>query len=57
MEVKEYTYGQASIFVYRPKLTNAELERRQNVIKSALQQIGKEIQNGNSNQSRNFREK
>lgn len=49
MEVKEYTYGQASILVYRPKLSTAELERRQNVIKAALQQIGKEIQNGNSN--------
>lgn len=57
MEVKEYTYGQASIFVYRPKLSDKELDIRQNVIKTALQQIGKEIQNGNSNQSRNFREK
>lgn len=57
MEVKEYTYGQASIFVYRPKLSDKETELRNTIIRSALQQIGKEIQNGNSNQSRNFREK
>lgn len=57
--VKEYTYGNATIMIYRPELTDREYERVEKQILIGLQQIGKEMkenQNGNSSKSRNFRE-
>lgn len=54
MIVREYTYGNAVITVYRPELSDKELDEQKKHILISLQQIGKEIQNGNSNKSRNF---
>ena len=59
MTVREYTYGNASIVVYRPDLSKEELGRVERQILIGLQQIGKEMkenQNGNSRKSGNFRE-
>ena len=60
MTVREYTYGNAIIAVYRPELSDKERKKREEKILIALQQYGKEVKenkkNGNINQSRDFRE-
>lgn len=51
MIVKEYTYGNAIIKVYRPELTELEYEKVEKQILIGLQQIGKEMkenQHGNN---------
>ena len=43
MLVKEYTYGNATILVYRPNISDKELKRVEDKILIGLQQIGKEL--------------
>lgn len=43
MEVREYTYGNATIVIYRPELTGKELKKAEERILVSLQQIGKEL--------------
>ena len=43
MVVKEYTYGNATITLYRPKLSDKDLKKQEQNILIALQQIGKEL--------------
>ena len=43
MIVREYTYGNAMITVYRPELTDKDLKKQEQNILIALQQIGKEL--------------
>lgn len=43
MVVKEYTYGNAMIVVYRPELTEKELKKIEEHILISLQHIGKEL--------------
>jgi hypothetical protein len=61
MTVREYTYGNAIIAIYRPELSEKELKRREERLLIALEQYGKEVKenekNGNTNKSRNFRSK
>ena len=54
MIVRDYTYGNAIITVYRPELSEKELKKIEEHIIISLQQIGKEMkenQNGNSSKS------
>lgn len=41
--VREYTYGNALITVYRPDLTESELKKVEAQILVGLHQIGKEL--------------
>ena len=43
MVVKEYQYGNATIIVTRPELSDKELKKQEERILIALQQYGKEI--------------
>lgn len=43
MIVKEYTYGNATIVVYRPELSEKERKKQEERILISLQQIGKEL--------------
>ena len=43
MEIKEYTYGNALITIYRPELTENEYKKIEKQILIGLQQIGKEL--------------
>lgn len=43
MIVREYTYGNAIITVYRPQLSEKELRKQEERILISLQQIGKEL--------------
>lgn len=43
MDVREYTYGNAIITVYRPELTETDLKKVEAQILISLQQIGKEL--------------
>jgi hypothetical protein len=43
MIVREYTYGNAVITVYRPELTEYKLKEVEKQIVISLQQIGKEL--------------
>lgn len=63
MIVREYQLGNAEIRIYRPKLTDAERERRERRILTTLQQVGRSIAetrrdtNGNMHTTRDFGEK
>ena len=43
MVVREYTYGNAIITVYRPELSERELKKIEEQILISLQHIGKEL--------------
>lgn len=43
MVVREYTYGNATVVVYRPELTEKELKKVEGQILISMQQIGKEL--------------
>lgn len=43
MIIKEYTYGNATIVIYRPELSDKDLKKQEQNILIALQQIGKEL--------------
>ena len=43
MVVREYTYGNATIVIYRPELSDKELKKQEEKILISLQQIGKEL--------------
>ena len=43
MVVREYTYGNATITVYRPDLNEKELKKIEDQILISLQHIGKEL--------------
>lgn len=43
METREYTCGNAIVVVYRPELSEKEIEKQERQILIALQQIGKEL--------------
>ena len=43
MDVRKYVRGNATIVVYRPKLSEKELKKQEDNVKIALQQIGKEM--------------
>ena len=50
MLVREYVYGNATVVLYRPELTETELKKIEPQILVGLQEIGKEMkesQNGN----------
>lgn len=59
MITREYRYGNATVIVHRPVLTEKEYRMQEERVLVALQQYGKEIEenrkHGNINQSRNFR--
>ena len=64
MVVNEYELGNAEIRVYRPRLTDPERQVRERHIRAVLQTVGRSLAekrerntNGNSNKSRDFREK
>lgn len=61
MKVTTYHVGRAEIRIYRPELTKDEQEKRERKVQTALQVVGKYIEetrgryvNGNSNQTRDF---
>jgi hypothetical protein len=41
--MREYTYGNALIAIYRPELTEQELKKVEDRILIGMQQIGKEL--------------
>ena len=41
MKRNEYHFGNATVYVYRPNLTDAERKKREGVILTALQQYGR----------------
>lgn len=43
MNTKEYTYGNATIVIYRPELSDKDYEKQKQNILISLQQIGKEL--------------
>lgn len=43
MVTKEYIYGNATIVVYRPELSDKDCEKQKQNILISLQQIGKEL--------------
>lgn len=43
MIIKEYTYGNATIVVYRPELSDKDHKKQEQNILISLQQIGKEL--------------
>ena len=43
MIIKEYMYGNATIVIYRPELSDKDLKKQEQNILIALQQIGKEL--------------
>ena len=43
MIVRDYTYGNAIITVYRPELSEKELKKIEEQISISLQHIGKEL--------------
>lgn len=43
MDVREYTYGNTTIVIYRPKLSDKDLKKQEQNILITLQQIGKEL--------------
>ena len=43
MIVRDYTYGNAIITVYRPELSEKELKKIEELISISLQHIGKEL--------------
>ena len=53
MTVREYTYGNAIIVIYRPELSDKERKKREERLLIALEQYGKEVKenenNGNTN--------
>ena len=59
MRVREYRYGNATILISRPELTDAELENEKRRVLVSLQQFGKEMKeckkHGNNDKSRTSR--
>lgn len=43
MVMREYTYGNATIVIYRPELSEKERKKQEECILISLQQIGKEL--------------
>lgn len=43
MDIREYTYGNATIVVYRPELSDKERKKVEDTILISMQQIGKEL--------------